>query len=289
MGKADRNRNETARARVAAQQQAARKAEARRRMLLAGGGVAVVLLVVLGIVLGKVLSKSSAPPPGPATEQLPASVQGKVMSVPASTLAAVGAGAVQSGSFKLGSGPALTSNGKPEMLYIGAEWCPYCAAERWAMAVALSRFGTFSPLRGIHSSSTDVYPNTATLTFYKSTYTSNYVDFAAVENEDVNKNLLQKPTAAQQALWTKFEPPGTGFPFIDIGNKIIAAATYNPQVLKGLTWSQIATDLHNPSSPVAQGALGSANVFTAAICKITGNRPGSVCSTPLVSSLESKL
>ncbi len=289
MGKADRNRNETARARVAAQQQAARKAEARRRMLLAGGAVAVVVLAVLGIVLGKVLSKSSAPPPGPATEQLPASVQAKVMSVPASTLAAVGGGTVEAGTFKLGSGPALTSNGKPEMLYIGAEWCPYCAAERWAMAVALSRFGTFSPLRGIHSSSTDVYPSTATLTFYKATYTSKYLVFTAVENEDVNKNLLQKPTAAQQALWTKFEPPGTGYPFIDIGNKIIAAATYDPQVLHGLTWSQIATDLHNPSSPVAQGAVGSANVFTAAICKITGNQPADVCTTQPVSSLESKL
>ncbi len=258
-------------------------------MLLAGGGIAVVLLVVLGIVLGKVLSKSSAPPPGPATEQLPASVQAKVMSVPASTLAAVGGGTVEAGSFKLGSGPALTSNGKPEMLYIGAEWCPYCAAERWAMAVALSRFGTFSPLRGIHSSATDVYPSTATLTFYRSTYTSTYLVFTPVENEDVNQNLLQATTAAQQALWKKFEPPGKGYPFIDIGNKIIAAATYDPQVLHGLTWSQIASDLHNPSSPVAQGAVGSANVFTAAICKITGNQPADVCTTQPVSSLESKL
>ena len=46
------------------------------------------------------------------------------------------------------------------MLYIGAEFCPYCAAMRWSMAVALSRFGTFTPLHGIHSSSTDVDPST---------------------------------------------------------------------------------------------------------------------------------
>ena len=45
------------------------------------------------------------------------------------------------------TGAPLTSGGKPEMLYIGAEYCPYCAAERWAMIVALSRFGTFSGLR----------------------------------------------------------------------------------------------------------------------------------------------
>ena len=157
------------------------------------------------------------------------------------------------------------------------------------MAVALSRFGTFSPLKGIHSSSSDVYPNTATLTFYKARYTSKYLVFTPVENEDINRNLLQKPTPAQQALWTKYDPPGTSYPFIDIGNRYVAATTYDPQVLQGLTWSQIAADLHNPSSPVAKGAAGSANLFTAAICKITGNAPANVCTTAPVSSLEGKI
>ena len=60
-------------------------------------------------------------------------------------------------------------------------------------------------------------------------------------------------------------------------------------MLQGLTWSQIAADLHNPSSPVAQGADGSANLFTAAICKITGNQPASVCTTAPVSALEGGL
>jgi hypothetical protein len=175
------------------------------------------------------------------------------------------------------------------MLYIGAEWCPYCAAERWAMAVALSRFGTFSPLKGIHSSSSDVYPSTATLTFYRSTYTSNYLVFTPVEKQDVNKNLLQPPTAAQQALWSKYLPPGDAYPFIDIGNRFLAGATYDPGVLAGLSWSQIAAALHDPSSPVAQGAVGSANLFTAAICKITGNKPASVCTTPPVSTLASQI
>jgi thiol-disulfide isomerase/thioredoxin len=283
-------KNSRARDRIAAQQQAARQAESRRRMLLAGGIVAVVILAVIGIVLAKVLGGSSSPAvKGPSAEQLPASVQAQVMSVPPSTLSAVGAGSVVSGALSPLTGPALTSGGKPEMLYIGAEWCPYCAAERWAMAVALSRFGTFSPLRGIHSASDDVYPNTATLTFYKSTYTSKYLVFTPVESEDTNRKALQNPTAAQQALWTKYDPPGDSFPFIDFGNRFLATVTYNPGVLQGLTWSQIAADLHNPSSAPAKGAVGSANVFTAAICKLTGNRPASVCTTAPVSSLENGL
>ena len=83
-----------------------------------------------------------------------------ITGVPASALATVGKGSVLQFNpapiIKV-TGPALTSNGKPEMLYIGAEYCPYCAAMRWSMAVALSRFGTLStPLHGIHFAQSDL-------------------------------------------------------------------------------------------------------------------------------------
>ena len=290
MGKAERNRSQSARERIAAQQAAARQAEARRRMLLAGGGVLVVVVIVLAIVLVKVLSKPAASHPSAAgSNTLPAGVQTNIATVPPATLTAVGQGSALPAAIKPATGPALTSGGKPEMLYIGAEWCPYCAAMRWSMATALSRFGTFSPLKGVHSSSSDVYPNTATLTFYKSTFTSKYLVFTPVENQDVNHNLLQSPTAAQQALWTKYAPPGNSYPFIDIGNRYIFGVSYNPQVLQGLSWSTIASDLHNPSSAVAKGAVGSANLFTAAICKVTGNTPASVCTAAPVATLEGHL
>jgi thiol-disulfide isomerase/thioredoxin len=286
MGKADRNRSQSARARIAAQQAQQRQAERRRQMFIMGG-VGVVLLAVIGVIVGVALSRSTPKQAAATSGPLPASVQAD-LKVPASTLAGIGAGSSFSGAFKTVTGSPLTSGGKPEMLYIGAEWCPYCAAERWAMAVALSRFGTFSPLRGIHSSSTDVYPNTATLTFYRAKYTSNYLVFTPVENEDINHALLQKPTPAQQAIWNKYDPTN-GYPFINFGNRYIAGTTYNPQLLHGLTWSQIASDLHNPSSPVAQGVNGSANMFTAAICKLTGNAPANVCTAAPVSTLEGKV
>ncbi len=38
---------------------------------------------------------------------------------------------------------------------MGAEYCPFCAAQRWAMVNAFSRFGTFTGLTTTHSSSTD--------------------------------------------------------------------------------------------------------------------------------------
>jgi thiol-disulfide isomerase/thioredoxin len=287
MSKPQRAREQSARARIATQQAEQRRKEQRRRTL-AIGGVAVALLAVIGIIVGALVSRNSPGKPAAGASGLPAGVQAK-LTVPPGTLAAVGIGTSSTQALKAVTGPALVASGKPEMLYIGAEWCPYCAAERWAMAVALSRFGSFTPLNGVHSSPTDVYPNTATLTFYGSTYTSKYLVFTPIENQDVNHNLLQTPTAAQQALWAKYEPPGNSYPFIDIGNRFVAATTYNPQVLQGLSWNQIAADLHNPSSPVAQGAVGSANLFTAAICKITGNAPASVCTAAPIPALQSKI
>ncbi|WP_406054460.1 hypothetical protein [Kribbella sp. NBC_00889] len=40
-------------------------------------------------------------------------------------LLAVGTEAVQAGPTAI-TAPALTANGKPKVLYIGAEFCPYC-------------------------------------------------------------------------------------------------------------------------------------------------------------------
>ncbi len=178
------------------------------------------------------------------------------------------------------------------MLYIGAEFCPYCAAMRWSMAIALSRFGTLTPLHGIHSSPTDTDPNTATLTFYKSGYTSKYLNFAPVENETISHAPLQNPTAAQNAVWAKYEPdPSTrGYPFIDFGNKLVMKGPiYNPAVLAGKSWSQIAAALKDPTSPIAQSVDGAANYITGAICRMTNNQPSSVCSTPAVTAVQSGL
>ena len=287
MGKATRIKQQNAKEKIAAQRAAARRAEVRRRALWTGGAVVLVIVIVVAFVVIKLSSNNS-----PSTSSggvtgtvLPASVQNDIKGVPASTLDTVGIGSILSynpSPLEAVSNTALTSNGKPEMLFIGAEFCPYCAAERWAIAVALSRFGHFTtPFRGIHSSSTDTDPNTPTLTFYKSNYTSPYLTFTPVENENGSRGALQATTSAQQALWQKYDSSaeGVGYPFIDFGNKyILKDPTYDPGILAGMSWAQVASALHDPSSKVAQNALGAANLMTAAICKMTGGKPGNVCT-----------
>jgi thiol-disulfide isomerase/thioredoxin len=295
MTKATRNRQQAARERIAAQQAAARRAEIRKRMFIVGGSIVAVLVVLVAFIIIKLNSSSSPATPasatGPTGTLLPAAVMKDVTSVPASTLNAVGAGSVPSAvqtPVSTLSGPLLTQNGKPEVLYIGAEFCPFCAAMRWSMAVALSRFGTLSPLHGIHSPpAPETDPSTATLTFYKSGYSSKYLAFTPVENEKVDHSALQNTTPQQQQIWNKYD--ANSFPFIDIGNKYMIKIIYDPQVLQGKTWSQIAAALHDPSSPIARGVDGAANYMTAAICKVTNNKPAGVCTSPAITSLAGKL
>ncbi len=160
--------------------------------------------------------------------------------------------------------------------------------------MALSRFGTFENLSGTHSSDSDSYPDTQTLSFYGSSYSSPYVDFQAVE-EATNQpdggsyQTLQTPTAAQSALHGEVRPEGS-IPFLDIANRyIITGRSFSPQVLQGLSRSQIAAQLNDPSSAVAQAIDGAANDITAAIVAVTGNQPTSVGSSATIAAIAQKL
>jgi hypothetical protein len=316
MGKASRTKADgSRRERIAAQRAAERRAEQRRRILIASGSIIAVVAIVVAFIVVKANSNNkptaSTASNGPTGAAL-ASVVSDLTSVPASTTDKIGngGGQVSATPTAVTNGTPLTANGKPEMLYMGAEYCPYCAAERWAMIQALSRFGTFSGLSTVHSASvngagqSEPYPNTPTFTFHGSSYTSKYLTFTPVEMQTNipdkstgGYTTLETPTKAQQALLTKYDvppyvPSGSegAIPFIYFGGKyIIAGASYSPQVLAGLSWSKIASEVkNNPDSNVAKAIVGTANYMTAVICKMTGNQPASAC-TSTIQSLESSL
>jgi thiol-disulfide isomerase/thioredoxin len=307
MGTASKGKQDgTRQQKIAAQRAAARRAQVRKRLFLAAGSIVAVAAVVIALA---VVKSSSAPGTAATASEGPAgaalhSLVADVTSVPASVLDTVGGGDLAADGMTKVNGTPLTADGKPELLYIGADFCPYCAAERWAMIIALSRFGTFSGLSTIHSSTTDAYPDTPTFTFYGSSYTSKYLSFVSVEettnyrqgnsaSASVPYVTLQTPTAAEQSLLSTYDPgsDGSPIPFIDIGNKYVEVsnlAPYGPQDLTGMTWSQIAAALRDPSSAIAQGIDASANYLTAGICAMTGNQPASAC-TSAVRALEPKL
>ena len=228
-------------------------------------------------------------PPPPLTVDATQNVVTQITSIPASELDAVGKGSANN-LIKPVSGTLLAGpKALPEVFYFGAEYCPYCAAERWPMIIALSRFGTFSGLKTTTSSSSDVYPNTPTFTFHGATYTSQYIDFVSVETTDRDRNPLESPTAAQQALVNQYDTSGS-IPFVDFGNRYaFSGAMYLPDILSGMSWQAVADTLQQPASNQAKAILGSANLITAAVCKMTSDQPAAVCSSSTIQSLEKSL
>jgi thiol-disulfide isomerase/thioredoxin len=254
------------------------------------GGIVAAVAIVVGIFFYLSNQQSTQTANG-ATTALKT-----LTSIDNSTLAAVGPGSANSGLLTPLSGVSELkgSDGKPVILYVGAEYCPYCAAQRWGMINALSRFGTFNGVQPITSSEDSV----PTFSFHGATYTSQYIDFIGRETGDQNNNPLDSLTAQQQQIFSTYDKaPYTGkdattgaIPFIDIANqRISAGAYYDPTVLIGHSYQDIATQLKDPNSDIAKGALGTANYLTAGICLATNNQPANVCSANPIPSLETSL
>jgi hypothetical protein len=168
-------------------------------------------------------------------------------------------------------------------VFVSEESCPFCAAERWSLAVALSQFGRWSQLGVTRSAASDVFPGTATLSFRTARYQSSQLTLRTTELTDNAGHPLQAPSALDRQLIGRYDVPPYvnsadqygAVPFLDIGNRyVLAGAQYDPQVLAGLSAGQIAAQLRNPSSPVAQAIDGSARVIIAAINQVLHDQGG---------------
>ena len=267
--------------------------------------IGLVVVIVAALVLIKVLSGSPTTPGKTTWVATDATTVAQITKVPMSVFNTVGvtSQAVQvNAPIQIKGQPPLTeqnSAGKtvPEILYIGAEYCPYCAAQRWSTIVALSRFGTWSDLGNMTSYAHDVYPSTPTFTFVKAKYSSPYIAFTSVEEYTNYLNTaksyyapLQKPTAAEVKLVEKYDTgkyitglsssDGNPIPFMTFGNQfLVSGASYSPDTLTNLTRSDIATGLSDSTSPVTDAIIASANYQSAAICSLTHNMPTNVCTS----------
>ncbi|WP_455380793.1 DUF929 family protein [Acidihalobacter prosperus] len=183
-----------------------------------------------------------------------------------------------------GPNPAKKS-GKTTVLYVGADYCPFCGALRWPLTLALMRFGSFSNLRTMRSSPKDVYPNTATMSYAKVKYKSHYVDFTPVETSDRMGHPLEPLKGESAKLFHKFDSaPYTGhadgIPFLYIGGEwLLLGAPVNPKIYANLNWSQITKQLSQPKSKLARLVMPQANLITAAICQTTNQKPHKICQS----------
>jgi len=294
---------EAARERAAAMRAAEQRADRRRKVLLGVGGVGLVLLVVVILVVAKLAGAGggdSTTTASAGSSNLPASVSKAITSVPAATFDKVGVGTASNPPKKIDA-PALTADGKPKVLYVGAEYCPFCAAQRWPVVVALSRFGTWSGLTATTSASDDTFPDTPTLSFHGASYASDYLSFTGVETETNERGSngsygpLDKLSDADQKTFDDFNKPpyvesSGGIPFLDIGGThVVTGASFSPELLKDKSKAAIAADIANPDSELGKAVGGSANVLTAVICTQTDQQPANVCTSPGVKAAAAQL
>jgi len=262
---------------AALQAQQARAARQKKLLALTSGGVVVVLAIVAVLYfVGQRNADSDNKKAVSATSD--AAYLTTVQNIPTKTYDAVGAGSAANGP-KAVQGSPLTKNGKPEVLYIGAEFCPFCGMERWALTAALSRFGTFSGLSTAVSTQNDSPPNIPTMSYLKAKYTSKYLTFTSFETQDRDRNALQTPDKASEALMQKYS--ATSIPFVDYGNvSVSSGATFQgAQFMPNKSGNSVADKLKDPNSAEAQGILGAANTISYQLCQLTNGEPSSVCTS----------
>lgn len=273
-----------------------------RTPLIAWGAVGLVVVIIVALVVIKIVG-GSGPTQSSHQAVLPASSQlvKEVTTISPSVFDTVGTGIpsqfVGTKPIVIAGQPSLSLQGKsPSVLYYGAEYCPFCAAERWSIAVALARFGTWAGLQTTASGLLD--GDYSTITFSKARFTSPFVNFASIEacTNVVDPNVagcsgythLQNPTNEEQAVLARYasssfvpgNTQGVAFPYVDVDNKVLySGSTYQPGILTGLTQAEIGSSLSDASNPLTQAIVGTANYLTASICAGTGNKPSNVCAS----------
>lgn len=253
-------------------------------MLVVGLAIAVIL-VIAGVLL-VVGNRSSTPAAADVSIGAPVStaVLREVTGVGPMVIAAVGTGGLAV-PFQPISDSRLSVDGRPELLYVGSEWCPWCAAERWSLVNALSRFGTFSDLHYMRSADDD--GNIATFSFHGAHYTSRYLQFVPVEGADRNGKQLETLTGEQQKLLTAYT--GGDVPLVYVGGRFWGSGGYNFSVLSGKDQVEIAAALTSPTSPITRNMIGNANYLTAALCTLTFSQPASACGNTTILGISRQL
>ncbi|MGA7172625.1 MAG: DUF929 family protein [Candidatus Dormiibacterota bacterium] len=266
-------------------------------------GVVAVFVIVVVLIDGSVqgaLKQDTQVLPAPA------SLVSALGHIPAKTLDAVAGGSIANYPVNIPASykpVALSAKGLPELAFVGAEYCPFCAVQRWSLIIGLSPFGTWSGLHIIRSSVYDTPSNLPTFTFaYGAKFKSKYLNFSTRELEsNVSINKDGSPYKSLQAITGELESAFTnigsgGYPFLDYAGKVAQAgseegsSSTDVAALQGLSWNQVLTHLrNNPNSAISQVVLGGANYVTAATCSMTGNKPAAVCNSSRIKTLESQV
>ncbi len=216
-------------------------------------------------------------------------------------------------------------NNKTTVFYLGSITCVFCGENKWAMVLALSRFGSFSKLFIGYSALGDADVPTIfwnALNYNKSgTAIGNYYSsdkLNLISIEDVNpitggfrlntlaqmqSNIAQYSNPVYTAAFGYFLNTSSknatafqGTPYTIWGNYQFPGAdaaifgnttpSSNILPLTYMTHSQVLSQLAGHQSQFALSEYAAADVYVAAICKSINNN-ASVCALPAIVTMES--
>lgn len=185
--------------------------------------------------------------------------------------------------------PLKRASGKSLVFFMGSGFCPFCAAERWAIVKALSKFGRWDGLVETTSAGHDEkYLNIPTVSFARARYESDFIEFIGRETADRNFEPLQELEEKDYEILDTFNPDQI-IPFLLIDGQFMQVGSgYSPQILEGMDHAKVRDELGNPSSPVGQAMRAEIDNIVALICKSIGGR-SDVCNSENIKNLVAKI
>jgi thiol-disulfide isomerase/thioredoxin len=262
----------------------------------AWAGLGMVALVIAAVVV-LFLTGGGGSDGGTATGSIPAN------SVPAASQRVSGAGptgaalpAADSAALaqvRRESGEPLLEGGKPLVFFMGAEWCPFCASERWALVKATSRFGKWSGLGELLSrSGQDYFPPLPTYDLTRATYTSPYIKLRHKELATVSGEPLQKLDSFEEGLVDEYDTRGS-VPFLfasGADGRYTVELGFSPTLLEGRDYAELHREVATGApTPGVEAIDGQTEAITALICKLDRQQPASVCAKGSIPALEAAL
>ncbi len=215
-------------------------------------------------------------------------------------------------------------NGKPSVIYLGSITCIFCGENRWAMALALGRFGKFNHLFKGYSSFGDgdlptlywrpmTYSNASGAIDIGNFYNSSIINFITLEDTEpitngfVLQSLGQMQSELQQINNTPYIDAFehilqintfSGTPYTIWGRYVVGGAdavdfgnttpSSTPFPLTNMTHAQVLTQLANPNDQFAWTEYAGADVYIATLCASLNNS-AQICSLPAIKGIQAKI
>ena len=188
------------------------------------------------------------------------------------------------GKFVEVSEEPMKRNGKLFVFFMGAEYCPFSAAERWSIVRGLQKFGQWNGLKQTMSAARDEpFLNLPTYDFTEATYTSSQIEFVARELKDREFKPLQKLLRAEEKFVRKFNPEKE-IPFLLVGGRFMQiGAGFTPKIFIGHTFRQTETELKKAESEIRKTIDAEGNIIAALLC--VSGLPPELCKETGVAEL----